>query len=183
MKQYFGKYIGSIESRWLKEREMKLLVDFKFEDPDNILWVAPKGSIVDGASIPRLLWTLVGAPFSGAYRDASVIHDVACQEKSRRWQDVHLCFYNAMRTSDVSTIKAKTMYAGVYYFGPKWETPASKSFDYFEDSNIELIGNDISLDLDDTREESKFKESDFARLKNLIEENDEISLEEIRAFR
>ncbi len=60
---------------------MKLLYNFTYEDPNGLLWNAPGGSIVDGASIPRIAWKVVGTPFYGKYRDASVIHDVACEDK------------------------------------------------------------------------------------------------------
>jgi hypothetical protein len=120
-KENFGKYVGTVKSEWLQDgRKMKLLEDFLYEDPKGLSWKAPSGAIVDGASIPSIAWSVVGTPFYGKYRDASVIHDVACQKKNRNWEDVHLAFYNAMRTSGVSKRKAKIMYAAVYHFGPRW---------------------------------------------------------------
>ncbi len=92
----------------------KLLDNFTYEDPNGLLWNAPSGSIVDGA------WKVVGTPFYGKYRDASVIHDVACKDKKTSWELVHLAFYNAMIASGVSKLKAKIMYAAVYHFGPRW---------------------------------------------------------------
>ncbi|WP_212655356.1 DUF1353 domain-containing protein [Marinomonas sp. CT5] len=119
--EYFGKYSGNVRAEWLQDgRQMKVLEDFNFEDPNGLTWSAPKNSVVDGASIPTLAWIIVGAPFSGKYRDASVIHDIACQEKNRTWEVVHLAFYYGMRASGVGVAKAKTMYAAVYHFGPRW---------------------------------------------------------------
>ncbi len=120
-KDYFGTYSGAVQTEWLSDgRQMKLLNDFIFEDPNGLKWKAPKGSIVDGASIPTFAWSFIGAPFSGEYRDASVIHDIACQQKKRTWEVVHLAFYYAMRASDVNVLQAKIMYAAVYHFGPRW---------------------------------------------------------------
>lgn len=99
---------------------MKLLSDLKYIDPNNEVWIAPKNAKVDGASIPRMLWSIIGSPFSGKYRNASVIHDVACVEKKRPWQKVHRTFYNAMRASGVKPLQAKIMYAAVNNFGPRW---------------------------------------------------------------
>ena len=99
---------------------MTLLDDLKFVDPAQDLWIAPKGSIVDGASIPQPFWSIIGGPFEGLYRDASVIHDVACDERKKHWWAVHEVFYFGMRARGVNAIQAKVMYAAVYHFGPRW---------------------------------------------------------------
>jgi hypothetical protein len=119
--EYFGEYQGTVKTEWLDEgRKMRLLSDFSFTDPNDMVWLAPKDRVIDGASIPKFVWSIIGSPFSGKYRRASVIHDIACEEKIRTWESVHLAFYYAMRASDVSTIKAKIMYAAVYHKGPRW---------------------------------------------------------------
>jgi hypothetical protein len=76
---------------------------------------------VDGASIPKFAWSIIGGPFEGKYRDASVIHDVACVARSAPWEYVHLVFYYAMLASGVDKTTAKIMYAAVYHFGPRWD--------------------------------------------------------------
>ena len=121
-KEYFGKYFGlPVKAEWLVDgRKMKLSENLIYEDPNSVLWIAPKGVIVDGASIPRIAWRIIGTPFTGKYRVASVIHDVACDEKKRYWKDVHLAFYNAMRASGVSWVLSNIMYGAVYHFGPRW---------------------------------------------------------------
>lgn len=116
----FGRYSGKVQTEWLDERKMTLLSDLKYTDPEGQEWLAPKGAKIDGASIPRMLWSMIGSPFSGKYRNASVIHDVACDEKKRPWQSVHRAFYHAMRASDVEPLQAKIMYAAVNNFGPRW---------------------------------------------------------------
>lgn len=118
---YFGEYSGRIVAEWLNEgREMRLTEDFGYTDPNGLIWLAPSGSVIDGASIPKFFWSSIGSPFTDKYREASVIHDVACQEKKRTWEVVHLSFYYAMRASGVSQTKAKIMYSAVYHFGPRW---------------------------------------------------------------
>lgn len=119
--EYFGEYKGTVKTEWLdSDRKMKLLSDFSFTDPNGIIWLAPKNRDIDGASIPKLVWSFIGSPFSGKYRNASVIHDIACEDKIRTWESVHLAFYYAMRTSGVNIVKAKVMYAAVYHGGPRW---------------------------------------------------------------
>jgi len=104
-------------------RTAKLLADVSYTDSRSVLWLAPKGSIVDGASIPRAFWTFIGGPWEGRYRFASVIHDVACEERKRPWDETAEMFYEAMRCSGVRELKAKTMYYAVYKFGPQWPSP------------------------------------------------------------
>ncbi|WP_419174394.1 DUF1353 domain-containing protein [Desulfosediminicola sp.] len=99
---------------------MKLIEEFKFIDPNGMVWISPKDSITDGASIPKFAWPIIGSPFKGKYRAASVIHDISCKERVRTWESVHLAFYYAMMASGVSRAKAKVMYAAVYFRGPRW---------------------------------------------------------------
>ena len=76
---------------------MTLLTELRYTDPHGEVWVAPIGSVVDGASIPRYLWSIMGGPFEGRYRNASVLHDVAYGEHKRPWKDCDRMFYYAMR--------------------------------------------------------------------------------------
>ena len=123
----YGRFIGNFDFRALEDgRKLKLLNDLVFIDPKGKKWVAPKGHIVDGASIPRALWTVVGSPLVGKYRMASVIHDVACDEKKRPWKEVHKVFHYAMLASGVSPDRANLMYNAVYDFGPRWGKDAEK---------------------------------------------------------
>jgi Protein of unknown function (DUF1353) len=66
------------------------------------------------------LWSVIGSPFTGKYRDASVIHDYYCDIRARPWPSVHRVFYDAMIVSGVSVSRAKLMYAAVYFAGPRW---------------------------------------------------------------
>jgi hypothetical protein len=119
----FGRFEGDVITKWLEDgRKMQLQGNFAYFDPNNKRWFAPKDSIIDGASIPQAFWTVIGGPFEGEFRNASVVHDVACTEMKEKWEDVHLMFYHACRCGGVSETKAKIMYAAVYQFGPRWET-------------------------------------------------------------
>ncbi|WP_170156987.1 DUF1353 domain-containing protein [Roseimicrobium gellanilyticum] len=104
---------------------MRLLEDVHYIAGDGRNWPALKGSTINGASIPKAFWCTVGGPYEGAYREASVFHDIACDEKKARWQDVHRMFYTGMRCSGVSESKSKVMYTAVYRFGPRWPEPGT----------------------------------------------------------
>ncbi|UHD17641.1 DUF1353 domain-containing protein [Thiocapsa bogorovii] len=120
----FGTFEGEVVVQWLThggdDRDMKLLEEFAFIDSNGKRWVAPKGSVVNGASIPSALWNTVGPPFVGDYRRATVIHDVGCDQKTAPHEEVHRTFYFAMRADGVGWLKANTMYQAVKQFGPKW---------------------------------------------------------------
>ena len=117
----YGRFEGEVVATWLPDgRTMKLTKDFAYVDPQQKRWQAPAGVVVDGASIPQPFWSLIGGPFEGQYRSASVVHDVACVEMKEPWEAVHLMFYEACRCGGVEEAKAKLMYWAVYQFGPHW---------------------------------------------------------------
>ncbi|HKS31158.1 MAG TPA: DUF1353 domain-containing protein [Chthoniobacterales bacterium] len=121
-KHPWGYYSGQVEARWENDgRNMTLLSELRYTDPDGVVWIAPAGSVVDGASIPRALWSLMGGPFEGKYRNASVLHDVAYDQKMRPWKQCDRMFYNGMRCSGVSATEAKTMYYALYRHGRHWK--------------------------------------------------------------
>jgi hypothetical protein len=157
----FGRFIGTVRTEWGEtDREMTLLEDFAYVDPAGVRWDAPKGSKIDGASIPRFLWTPVGSPYTGAYRKASVTHDVACQKRDKTSDAVHLMFYNACRCGGCGEIEAKTLYAGVLLGGPRWGS-----------GGITIAAARV-----------RPVEEEFADVKAFIEANNP-SIEEIRTFR
>ena len=117
----FGCFVGRVEAVWEADgRTMRLLQPLTYVDPAGRAWTAPSQTVIDGASIPQAFWSIIGGPFEGLYRNASVIHDAACQQRDQPWEDVHLMFYHACRCDGVSEKKAKIMYMAVYHFGPRW---------------------------------------------------------------
>jgi hypothetical protein len=118
----WGYYAGVPVTEWNPDgRSMTLLREFRYTDPKGMVWVAPAGSVVDGASIPRSLWSFMGGPFEGRYRNASVLHDVSYTMQNRPPQECDRMFYNAMRCSGVSAVEAKTMYYALLRFGRHWD--------------------------------------------------------------
>ena len=124
----WGHYDGEPVTKWNPDgRTMTLLTELHYTDPKGEVWTAPIGSVVDGASLPRYLWSIMGGPFEGKYRNASVLHDVAYDEHKRPWKDCDRMFYYAMRCSGVGATESKTMYYALYKFGHHWKFPIKRA--------------------------------------------------------
>lgn len=116
-----GKYSSFPRVEFLGDgRKFMLLEEFHYTDPAGLKWTAPKGAHADGASIPRPLWSILGGPLEGRYRDSSIIHDFYCSKRHRPWRSVHRVFFDGMITSGVPKRMANVLYAGVYVGGPRW---------------------------------------------------------------
>jgi len=112
-------FSGEPVTRWTGERNMRLVEAFSYQDPDGVIWEAPAGSEINGATIPRALWTSIGAPFVGNYRRATIVHDYCVGELSN--PEVSLpernaadrMFYHACRYDGCSQKFAGILYIGV----------------------------------------------------------------------
>lgn len=159
-----GHFEGDVVAKWLKnsgkDRDMELMVEFTYSDPDNKIWTAKAGDIVNGASIPAFLWgNILGSPFVGDYRRATVLHDVACVKQTEPSSAVHRMFYHAMLCDGVEKSKAYKMYKAVDWFGPDWgvdrgfieakRSPSMHNLDQLEkavETALEELDEDTSLD-------------------------------------
>lgn len=139
----WGYYSGTIDTRWAADgRSMTLLNELRYTDPKGVVWIAPAGSVIDGASIPRALWSFMGGPFEGQYRNASVLHDVAYDQKNKPPAVVDRMFYDAMRCSGVGAIEAKTMYYSLLRFGRHWKFSVKKAKPVLPDSSPDLMNRE-----------------------------------------
>lgn len=157
----------------LKEHgDLKELVDesLTFHDPRGINWIAPQGTLTDGASVPRLALPITDGRWDERFLKAAVVHDAYCQKenetrspdqyRTRPWQEVHRMFYEACIAGDTPPLKAKIMSAAVWWAGPRWNDPerelrqvsgdmltrgfvASKQFIEQNDPTVEEIEKDI----------------------------------------
>jgi hypothetical protein len=113
----YGSFSGNPKTEWLCEhgddRNMCLLEAFWYIDPQGRRWEAPKGSITNGASIPRTLWSSIGSPYTGNYRRASIIHDVAIRTLGIVRADADTMFYFACMAGGCMLMESKLLYAGV----------------------------------------------------------------------
>jgi len=163
-----GRFDGELVLRPLPDgRLMQLVKPFSYIDGTGETWDVPAGAKVDGASIPRPLWSIVGGPFEGKYRNASVIHDHYCKEQTRYWEATHRVFYEAMLASGENLKRAQLMFYAVYRFGPRWEISEPMGLNYRG-----YRGPDITVF------EAKFDEHELAEAAALINRGD-VSLSQL----
>lgn len=102
-------------------------------EAEGAIWriVIPEGFEYDGASVPRLLWSIVGVSRDGLHRAAALVHDWIYRHggilpDASFWKDNHSIecfpwrrhqadklFANILALSGVSRLKRRLMYLGV----------------------------------------------------------------------
>ena len=104
--------------------EFRLLSNYSFRDEKGRLWTVPAGTVVNGASIPKTVWSWIGGPWSGRYRNAAVIHDWMCEKQIADSDTAHRVFYEALLAGGVSRFRSWVMYQAVLRGGPQWKATA-----------------------------------------------------------
>ena len=110
-------FSGNPRTEWLSadgnDRDMRVLEPFWFLDPAGRRWDVPAGTLINGASIPRTLWSSVGSPYTGPYRRAAVVHDAVVGREGVLRSEADAMFYFACLAGGCSLLQAKLLYAGV----------------------------------------------------------------------
>jgi hypothetical protein len=104
--------------------EMQLMEDFSYIDCALQKHTVKAGTVVNGASIPRPAWSVLGyTPWDGPVQKPSIIHDDLCARALFTSDQAHLVFHEALIHSGLSPKTAALMYAAVLNFGPQWSKP------------------------------------------------------------
>ncbi|WP_426101240.1 DUF1353 domain-containing protein [Massilia sp. TSP1-1-2] len=113
----YGAFSGNPKTMWLSDRgddrDMQVIEDFWYLDQDGRRWDVPAGTVINGASIPRTLWSSVGSPYTGNYRRAALVHDAAVGREGVLRAESDAMFYFACLAGGCSQLQAKMLYAGV----------------------------------------------------------------------
>ena len=91
----------------------RLLARLVYHAAGGVSYVVPEGFVSDGASIPRLLWTLLGHPWAEPHGRAAVLHDwlYATGLVTRARADA--LFLESLQALEVGRVKRWTLCAGV----------------------------------------------------------------------
>lgn len=108
---------GDLISKKVGIRKRELWQTFSYTNREGIEYTIPKGFSCDGASIPKVFWSLIGSPFTGRYAKAAWLHDWLYRTQPVSRQEADLLFIEAMKELGVSWLKRKAMHRFVRIFG------------------------------------------------------------------
>jgi hypothetical protein len=129
------------------QNTMTLYIDFSFYDPDGKRWHVPKGEPTDGASIPKVLWTVLGHPFDPDFINAAIIHDHFCREadksdtrelRDKLRKEADVMFYYACKADGCSRVKAFSMFKGVRIGASMPWTPGQRT-ETIENEDVRVL--------------------------------------------
>jgi len=112
-----SKFLSELEVKFVGDHEIELLADLLYCESLNKNLKVPKGFVCDGASIPRIAWSIVGYPMEGDYVEAAVIHDYLYRNAIGTKVHADNVFLQAMKDLKVNIVKRRVMYWAVKYFG------------------------------------------------------------------
>lgn len=96
----------------ISSTEYKFIGNLSFEN-DKYIVTIKKGLTTDGASIPRLFWTIIGCPLSGKYVGSALIHDGLYGSHALSKEESDILFLEMMAANKVGFIKRNLMYLAV----------------------------------------------------------------------
>jgi len=108
--------IPQAEVKFINKKEAVLTKDLVIQF-DGLKFTIKKGYKTDGASIPRIFWTLGGSPFSGDTLSCAIAHDIWYESElySRTVADNNFLFL--MRKNKVGWLKRVTNFLVVRILG------------------------------------------------------------------
>ena len=112
---------SDLDCGWIKGKN-KIYLEKTLEYWDNRskqLFVIPIGFESDCASIPKILWTIVGHPFQAKSRRPSVLHDFLYTNRVVKRKVADQMFYDALIEEGMEEIKAQAFYLCVRLYGKK----------------------------------------------------------------
>ena len=104
-------------------RNAEIVKHFAYTDNHGHRYECEPGDIINGASIPRIFWRLVGSPYTGNYRRAAALHDCEYHRGRHPRKRIDKMFLAVMKHDGVGRIKRNVMYravrlcAGQFYGG------------------------------------------------------------------
>jgi hypothetical protein len=126
-----GSFEGRVVVEWLDDPfvpTMRLVEPFEFHQSKGKVWKVPVGHIVKGRGMPPLFRDLIGQPFNGGFRKASIVYDHATQAMKEPWDEAQRMFLEASLAEGVTQSEAKAMYMLLRAQGSRWEVPGSRCY-------------------------------------------------------
>ncbi len=108
--------LAPIDVRFVGEHLAISLLPYHIETKKYNITVL-EGFDFDGASIPRVFWSVIGCPFGGLHMVGAFIHDALYASNALSKEECDNVFYELMLANGVDERVAKTMYRAVSMFG------------------------------------------------------------------
>jgi hypothetical protein len=96
----------------ISNSEYSLLKDVTVESLGYRITVM-KGLEFDGASIPKMFWSIIGSPFTGKYTRSALVHDALYMSESLTRKEADSVFLGLMKQDGVSLLKRNVMWGAV----------------------------------------------------------------------
>jgi hypothetical protein len=129
-----NRFSSELNLKFLGDNKFKLREDFKYVSPIYGAVIARKGYITDGASIPDIVFPIVGSPWEGKYPKIAVIHDWLCSTEGVTHngaliskKDTDRIFLEGMKYLGVSWWRRNAMYRAVRLYCGKFSWEKKKS--------------------------------------------------------
>ena len=112
-----GRFKGDYIIKGLGSYVFETLAELSYTTKKGATHTVPKKFKMDGASIPRIFWSLIGSPFTGKYRRAALIHDWLYFSQTTKRSYADRVFLEAMKYLGVSFWKRQLMFLAVRFRG------------------------------------------------------------------
>lgn len=85
----------------------------------------PADFVSDGASIPKILWPIIGAPIGNKHLPAAIVHDFLCESACDYEQRLigDAVFFELLKRCGVAYWRRAAMYCGVRIYARFFWTP------------------------------------------------------------
>jgi hypothetical protein len=112
-----GEFIGELVLKRDGSKYWRTAKELLYINDIGIRIKVPAGFQTDGASIPRIFWSIVGHPLNGKHARAAVIHDFMYEAGIYSKENADNTFLEAMKADGVSKIRRTIIYYAVKLFG------------------------------------------------------------------
>lgn len=112
--KYFPK---DLQAKFVGRGRWRLIRGFEYNPDEGKKIEVPIGFVSDGASIPRIAYSLIGGRWTGKYVKAALIHDWLYFSQTTEQKFADKVFIVAMRVMGVSWWRRVVMYRAVRIFG------------------------------------------------------------------
>jgi Protein of unknown function (DUF1353) len=117
-----GEFVGNNRTVKTSDDGMsaEVIDGLQYKEEGGRSWRIPSGAIVESRCFSTVLLALIGQPFEGLIKNASLLYNYFCLNQTRARDDVNGMFREAMLASGIQEGEVNVLYNAVVRFGPNW---------------------------------------------------------------